>query len=142
MTGWVGKEENCRSWLHYRFFPPGLQEGVLRNNLYLFVELWSQEKNYFIKKLLLEFSWSLVAANVKNEMVLVQERFKRIIAGVLQNLTMIWQEVLPTHPHLQLLCQAAVEICSLWKSWGVCECFWFVLFFWGRFFGVFLFLIF
>lgn len=26
---------------------------------------------------------------------------------------MTWQDVLPTHPPLQLLCQAAVEICSL-----------------------------
>lgn len=53
------------------------------------------------KKLLLEFSWSLVVAiNVKYEMVLVQERFKGIFAGVLQDLTMIWQDVLPTHPHL------------------------------------------
>lgn len=43
-----------------------------------------------MKKLLLEFSWCLVGAiNVKNEMVLVQARFKRIIAGVLQDLTMI-----------------------------------------------------
>lgn len=99
------------------FFLPVLQEGVLRNNLYLSMELWSQEKIYFMKKLLLEFSWSLVAAiNVKNEMVLAQERFKRIVAAVLQDLTMIWQDVLPTHPHLQLLCQAAVEICSPWKA--------------------------
>lgn len=60
------------------------------------------EKNFILrKKLLLEFSWSLVVAiNVKYEMVLVQERFKGIFAGVLQDLTMIWQDVLPTHPHL------------------------------------------
>lgn len=61
---------------------------------------------------------------LKNEMILVQERFKRIVAGVLQEVTMICQDVLPTHAHLQLLCQAAVEICSPWKSWGFCECFW------------------
>lgn len=123
MAGWVGKEENCRSWLHYRYFSfLSVRRCPEKQPLIVCGIVESGKK--IIEKLLLEFSWSLVAAtNIKNEMVLVQERFKRIVAGVLQDVAMIWQDVLPTHPHLQLLCQAAVEICSLWKFWGFCECF-------------------
>lgn len=129
MSGWIGKEENCRSWLHYRYFFLSVCRKVSWE--IIFNCLWNcrvRKRFYFMKKLPLEFSQSLVVAiNIKNEMVLVQERLKKIVAGVLQDLSMIWQDVLPTHPYLQLLCQAAIEICSLWKFWGFCECFWFVL---------------
>lgn len=113
----MGKKENTGAGCITRFFLSCLHEGVLQNKLKLSVELWSQERS-----LLKNFCWNfprvLLLLLMFKLNILNSRKVQRTHAGVLQDLSTTWQDVLPAYLPLQLLHQAAVEICSIWKSWG------------------------